>query len=51
MVGLPTNVPSKTNGGCLVYPSAAQDTEKVKRVAKWNAEATAEAQTRPAAMG
>ena len=46
MVRLPANMPSKANEGCLAYPSAAQDTERVKRAARWNAEATLEAQTR-----
>jgi len=27
MAALSVNVPPETNGGCLAYPSAAQDTE------------------------
>jgi len=27
MAALLSNVPPETNGGCLAYPSAAQDTE------------------------
>jgi len=30
MAALPVNVPPETNGGCLAYPSAAQDTENLR---------------------